>query len=794
MLHPLIYLSALSLLAGAAAQQVFSISSELDISSCPITLYGQMYKQIYINFTKDHFVVCFDGFYDPQTRGDCLVGPSSVGAALEILPPNPSEEEFYFQRLPTIKTHLQGTVVLHLNHNGTSGTLVLANFGTQAALQLRSSSMGSVVYDVQIKGDLVNKLNVTNTPESQQEYSIIDVSGCRHLGVLYRPGRAQYMTSDEFCLACDVTAVIHTTGHGICQKGSTAICTVTGPTVIDLFRQVNSVQDRCAYALVSDYYIPDFLILGNFQERRRKDVSFLDSVTLRLDSSGVLIHLEQGGRVRLNNTMLTLNSSTQLVHGVELSKDQTGVTAKVSLPSYRGYTVSVFFDGYTAEMTFNGGSGVPVIFNGLCSNSSEWREARLSDYSANSCEAQYNDAADSTINCTWATTHCNLLQGLSFAVCNSIINPEPYITVCTETLCKYPAVDGLSCQLLEAYAKACSLRDIDTDDDWRILAGCYAPEAFCQNRTCSPHEFCGEKTDGETACFCRDIFASEYRARNTLGGSTICSQDSASLSLVGCLLEDKGIDYSTLHLNDQTCRGHMDQQTHMVTFSFNNSNTCGAVVTTNGSQIIYKNTVMMQNSSDIITRSDQVYIDFSCVRTQPGIKTMSFKIKDSSVIQHITSGAWSYSLTMNVYNDAERTQAVDPSTAVQLDQSIWVELKTDGLDDSLVAVVTDSCWATSEPSPSGSLRYDLIINGCANPTDQTVKVEGNGLGTSNYFTFNLFQFTGKSGDIYLHCKLQLCIKENNCLPVCKGASRRRRSLRPKNKDDAAAVISMAWSN
>ncbi|KAK2863433.1 hypothetical protein Q5P01_002966 [Channa striata] len=364
---------------------------------------------------------------------------------------------------------------------------------------------------------------------------------------------------------------------------------------MDFKGQVNSVQDRCAYSLMSAPSLPDFLVLGNFQERRRKDVSFLDSVTLRLDGSGVLIHLEQGGRVRLDDTTVNLNSSTQLVQGVELSKDQTGVTAKVSLSDY---TTSVFFDGYTAQISLTG-SGLLSHISGLCGNSSSsLGELRLPNYS--------------------------------------------------------------------------------------------------------------------------------------VSGPTVCSQNSVSLSLVGCLLADKGIDYSILHLNDQTCRGRMDEQTHMVTFSFNSSNTCEAVVTTNGSQIIYKNTITNQNSSsDIITRHDQVYVDFSCVQTQPDIKTMSFTIKDSSVIVHVTSGAWSYTLTMKAYTDAKRTQAVEPSTEVQLDQRIWVELKTDGLDGSLVAVVTDSCWATSEP--------------CANPADQTVKVEGNGLGTSNYFTFNMFQFTGNSG-------------------------------------------------
>lgn len=76
-------------------------------------------------------------------------------------------------------------------------------------------------------------------------------------------------------------------------------CTVTGPTVIDVHGHMNSIQDRCAYSLFSTPLLPDFLVLGNFRDRRRKDVSFLDSVTLRLD--GHDIHLEQGGIVQVSD-------------------------------------------------------------------------------------------------------------------------------------------------------------------------------------------------------------------------------------------------------------------------------------------------------------------------------------------------------------------------------------------------------------------------------------------------------------------------------------------------------------
>lgn len=83
----------------------------------------------------------------------------------------------------------------------------------------------------------------------------------------------------------------------------------------------------------------------------------------------------------------------------------------------------------------------------------------------------------------------------------------------------------------------------------------------------------------------------------------------------------------------------------------------------------------------------------------------------SSVIQEIISGAWNYTLIMNAYTDPGLTQLVGSGTEVVLNQKIWMELKTEGLDENLVSMVIDSCWATNQPLPNGNVRYDLIRKG-----------------------------------------------------------------------------------
>lgn len=790
-------LAAVSHLSGARV--TFTTSAVGDISACPIAFYGKVYKTLYVDLTGSKVAFCFKGPYKPGSKNDCILIPQGgvTNGYLDTEEDTYGPGSYFHKGLPQLTGSASCYVYVITQNSGNrrAGSFNFAQFDEQGAISLRLySAWSSSALDAVMQVDGV-KVDDWNMDINKLIFK--DISGCRHSGVVLLPDTGK-CDSDGSSVICSASAVLRTTpcgsgekcqGDGQCVLDGT--CTVTGSTVIDLGGKVASVPDRCAYTLMSESGVQ---LLAVFQDRRRKDVSFLDHVILHLDNPDVNIHLGQGGRVQLKDEELSLSSTPLKRHGVELSKDQTGVTAKVV---HSKYTTSIFFDGYTAQIHMTGPGRTTL--QGLCGDSSRTlSDMKVSEYSSSSCEKQYEEAPDSEIDCTTVTKRCNLLKEAPFTSCHSHTNPEPYITACTNTLCKYPAVDGLNCQFLEAYARACSLHSKDTLKDWRSKASCPSPQAFCQDKFCSAHEFCAEDISGGTSCYCRAIFGSKYRSTKTYGDPTVCDQNSASLTLVGCLLEEKSIDYSVLHLNDPNCKGQRDSETHMVTFSFDSSNTCGTVVTASSKQVMYKNAIMTRDSSKDgpITRHDQVNIDFSCFYNQPDIKTMAFKIKDSSVVQEIVSGAWKYTLTMKAYTDAERTQAVESSTEIQLEETIWVELKTDGLDDKLVAVVTDSCWATNEASSSGSLRYDLIVKGCSNPSDQTVKVEANGLGTSNYFSFNMFQFSGKSGDVYLHCKLNLCVKKKNstCAPSCGGSKRRRRSARTRYEDENPAFITMAWTN
>lgn len=82
----------------------------------------------------------------------------------------------------------------------------------------------------------------------------------------------------------------------------------------------------------------------------------------------------------------------------------------------------------------------------------------------------------------------------------------------------------------------------------------------------------------------------------------------------------------------------------------------------------------------------------------------------TSAVSYVSNGVWEYNLTMTAYTDRYRTQAVSSDTMLYLNQRVWFELRADGLDDKLVNLVTESCFATNEQSPESDLMYNLIIN------------------------------------------------------------------------------------
>ncbi|CAB1455712.1 unnamed protein product [Pleuronectes platessa] len=457
----ILHLAALSVLAGTAATQTFTGSGELNITSCPITYFGQKYDKVYVSFKASKVNVCFNGQYQSGIKDDCILVPggAAVSGSLSIAWRNFPLGSNVHQALPSIKQAAPCFIQISIGGSSTLAIqfIELFNFKTQAALVLWTYSAFSASHieaDVQVNGLTVSKPRFTKAEASGGGYS--DLSSCRSSGVVYQTNTTVVDPSSCSTVSCDASAVAAVSvcdpnescnGKGSCISNN--VCTVIGSTVIGFAGQVQAVPDRCGYTLFRSTSVPGFQVVGVFQERRRKDVSFLKRVILQLDAGGVQISLEQGSRALLDTRELRLNTTAMVVHGWELTKDQTGVTAKMSASNF---TVSVHFDGSITHIHLTGPNGHDA--HGFCGNSSRTvKDEKVSSHSDTGCDKQYNEAADPTINCKASTDWCNLLKQAPFTACNMEHDPEPFITACTQALCKYPEGDGLKCQFLEAYAQ-----------------------------------------------------------------------------------------------------------------------------------------------------------------------------------------------------------------------------------------------------------------------------------------------------------------------------------------------------
>ncbi|XP_055005704.1 uncharacterized protein LOC129407728 [Boleophthalmus pectinirostris] len=540
------------------------------------------------------------------------------------------------------------------------------------------------------------------------------------------------------------------------------LCSVMMSGVIDKLQVRHMIKDRCAYTLLLKDQVS---LAAVFRDQRRRDVPLLDHLELSVGPSN--FRLGPGAALQVNGAVVNIGE-VPLPEGVSVSRGSSGVLLLV--PN----VFELIFDGFSAVIKL-----LDETVSGLCSGALLVHEAKSTTLSEEGCDMFFQDEPDPTVDCENATHQCNHLNDL-YGFCN--LDVSSFYVACIDTLCRYPLVDGLDCAAHQAYATACSFVD-NTPPDWRSFVPCGSEVGVCLDTSCSEHEFCGIQTNKET-CLCRSLFTSNH----TLGEPAVCSHNSASLTFAACLLAERGVDYELLHLNDPSCTGQLDQN-HMITFSFDLANTCGAEITSENEQLWFKNKVTFQNQTSVITRENQFELDFSCFYNQPQIRTVALKIKDSSVVLSVF-GLWSYNLTMRVYLDQNRTIPVTPETELPLDLPVWVQLSADGLNPDQVSLMTDACWATNQPTPDSTPRYDLVLNGCPNPSDLTVKVFENGFGVLNFFVFNTFEFTGLDSKVFLHCQVSLCVLQlHNCVPVCGGARRRRSTF----KDPNPGLISMTWT-
>ncbi|KAJ4922932.1 hypothetical protein JOQ06_022600 [Pogonophryne albipinna] len=149
---------------------------------------------------------------------------------------------------------------------------------------------------------------------------------------------------------------------------------------------------------------------------------------------------------------------------------------------------------------------------------------------------------------------------------------------------------------------------------------------------------------------------------------------------------------------------------------------------------------------------------------------------------------------MTMCTDITCTEEFDFSGGVQMDQTIYMSMDAVGLDGNILTLVVEEAFATDN---TGGItqRYDLVIDGCANPEHDTVKTVFNKNG-GTIIAFQMFQFKGSNSGLDLGFKMKLCLtSDKKCMPQCSSKrKRKRRSSNSENKEDENVIlVSVDWN-
>uniref|UniRef100_A0A8C1NA05 ZP domain-containing protein n=1 Tax=Cyprinus carpio TaxID=7962 RepID=A0A8C1NA05_CYPCA len=300
----------------------------------------------------------------------------------------------------------------------------------------------------------------------------------------------------------------------------------------------------------------------------------------------------------------------------------------------------------------------------------------------------------------------------------------------------------------------------------------------CSELSCSEDEHCGEK-NGVYGCLCNTNHSRWHS--ESFDFSETCESSSGSMSVSRCQLFEAGFSADILHLNDPSCKGTV--RNGRVEFHFdNNEHICGTNLVANGTHFIYDNFILgTPRTEGLISREKILKLSFSCAYPQTQTLSMNVEINPLESIVHksLPAGEGRYRVRMIPYQDNEFTRPFTGSLDAELNQEMHVEVRVEGVDSRQFALVIDTCWATPVKDPDYSLRWDLIVQECPNPNDDTVELLQNGVSTSSRFSFRMFIFTANSTKLYLHCAVQLCLlSSNHCSVNCNSGQhwRKRRSL------------------
>ena len=295
---------------------------------------------------------------------------------------------------------------------------------------------------------------------------------CHHMGIRYEIG-------DVIQPNCSTTCTCQG-GYFDCKSQE---CILDGPTCYGWgdphYRSFDyrhfDFQGDCEYVLAQKCNNSEFVITAS-NTAINSYVSATSSVRVVISSDGVEILLSRGGggTIKINGILQANNGDRMIYNSSNVEVLRTGGHPHVLLKI--GPPIKISFDG-SARVDITVSSPWKGKLCGLCGNYNDRSEDdfMLPD---GSLTASVNDFGDSWLHTetssmcgskdpppscpasvmTAAEARCSELSNRVFNVCNSVVDPKPFIDGCTldYCLCHEEDREDCYCDSLSSYAAACA--------------------------------------------------------------------------------------------------------------------------------------------------------------------------------------------------------------------------------------------------------------------------------------------------------------------------------------------------
>uniref|UniRef100_G1PN46 Alpha-tectorin n=1 Tax=Myotis lucifugus TaxID=59463 RepID=G1PN46_MYOLU len=294
--------------------------------------------------------------------------------------------------------------------------------------------------------------------------------------------------------------------------------------------------------------------------------------------------------------------------------------------------------------------------------------------------------------------------------------------------------------------------------------------ADCPNRTC-------ELDNGGELCGCIEPPPYGNNSHDIIDAEVTCKASQMEVSISKCKLFQLGFEREGVRVNDRQCTGIEGED--FISFQINNTKgNCGNIVQSNGTHIMYKNTIWIEsanNTGNIITRDRTINVEFSCAYE------LDIKISLDSVVKPMLSvinltvptQEGSFTTKMALYKNASYKHPYRQGEVVLTTRDVlYVGVFVVGADATHLILTLNKCYATPSRDSNDKLRYFIIEEGCQNIKDNTIGIEENGVSLTCRFHVTVFKFIGDYDEVHLHCAVSLCDSEKySCKINCPQNSR-----------------------